>query len=278
MKRLNGQTAGSAARRARTGGFSLVEVLLAIFILSIGLIMVASIFPVGAEWTRQNTEESLAQTIGENGISIVRSRLNATDFALVSGTTLQGVPGLINKVTANERSYQYGASQPFPAANPTSATYFWTVLARKTPGATSGTVGAISYDVYILVFKKGAAEQQFANVSTGLVANCRNLSETYMPCLVSVSYGAGSAVSGGPVTGAVPAMGSIGIGATSGTVFRQLLATSGTTAAARPALTTAGEQVIIAPAADGTTATPPAGSETTGVSPLVYVYQTTLSF
>ena len=47
------------------GGFSLVEVLLATFILGIGMIMVASIFPVGANWTREATEDSVGQVISQ---------------------------------------------------------------------------------------------------------------------------------------------------------------------------------------------------------------------
>ena len=42
----------------RRRAFSLMEVLLAVFILGIGLIMVATVFPVGADWTRQSTEDT----------------------------------------------------------------------------------------------------------------------------------------------------------------------------------------------------------------------------
>src|SRR4051812_41156300 len=51
-------------------GFSLVEVLLAIFILGIGMIMVASVFPVGANWTRQTAEGSVSQTIAQSAMSV----------------------------------------------------------------------------------------------------------------------------------------------------------------------------------------------------------------
>lgn len=273
MKRLNGQSAGSAARRARTGGFSLVEVLLAIFILSIGLIMVASIFPVGAEWTRQNTEETLAQEIAKNALSIVRSRMNASDFSNITGTsTLQGAQGFLTKVLPSERAYQYGATKPFPVATPTNATYFWTMVARQSPSLKTTAWLAPTFDVYIVVFKKGGLEQTFTQSA---VSNTRANGEIYIPCLVSAAYAPGG---GSPITLATPPMGASGIGVQSGTVFRQIIGLNGSSAAPRPMLVgtpdTSGaavnvtEAILWAPPADG------AGAG----SPLVYVYQTTLSF
>src|SRR5690242_19549346 len=88
-------------RRERQGrGFSLMEVLLAVFILGIGLIMVATIFPVGADWTRQSTEDSIAQTIAQNAMAIIRdnyapSSLNGNTAGRLStiGATVQALPG-----------------------------------------------------------------------------------------------------------------------------------------------------------------------------------------
>jgi len=43
-----------------------VELLLAVFLLAIGLIGLLSVFPIGADWTRQVTEESVAQNVARN--------------------------------------------------------------------------------------------------------------------------------------------------------------------------------------------------------------------
>jgi hypothetical protein len=95
------------------------------------------------------------------------------------------------------------------------------------------------------------------------------------PTLLTAQYQEGASPVGqtSPVNGAIPEIGFIAIGRQSGTVFRQgvdLLTTPGSAkAVARPAIikTPAFEDVIYAMPADGTSA-----------SPLVYVYQTTVSF
>src|SRR4051794_28890181 len=116
--------------RARRG-FSLLEVLLATFILGIGLIMVASVFPVGANWTRQGTEESVGQTIALNAVAVVKSHYAPNSGDANHAGQLSSLPtaaplmlqGLTNFVGANgipvaERCYQFGNPLPFPATNP----------------------------------------------------------------------------------------------------------------------------------------------------------------
>ncbi|HVX86525.1 MAG TPA: prepilin-type N-terminal cleavage/methylation domain-containing protein [Phycisphaerae bacterium] len=277
----------------RRRGFSLIEVLLATFILAIGLIMVATIFPVGADWTRQATEDTVSRTIAENAFNLIRSRVTGAQMTSVS-TTLQGLPGL-TAISLAERTYQFGNTNPYPAPNPPSSNYYWTALTRVSP-AQMNTISK-TYDVYILVFRKGDASQTFYNTgysppagftdmgtsatpvrdsdesrfpTTPLYANFKHY---YEPTLVIGQYNSGTYDStlDPPVKGAYPPIGFYGIGATSGTVFRQITAVdvntaSNTKATARPNVSP-GENIIYAPPADGTSA-----------SPLVYVYQTTLTF
>ena len=245
-------------RSVLSRGFSLVEVLLAIFILSMGLIMVASIFPVGAEWTRQNAEETIALGIAENAFSVVQSRMDNSDFSAITSTTVQGVPTFLTKFTANERAYKFGSGQPFPVSDPTTASYFWTLMARRTPSSnTSGSTYLKAYDVYILVFKKGAVENVFGqNPVQAPQQYTRGATEYYMPYTVSAGFGS------------VP-IGGVGIGVNSGTVFRSINTSSG--AKSNPGIS-GGENVFWGPPSDI-----PAGGTKTG-SPLVYVYQTTLTF
>jgi len=317
-----------------------VEVLLAILILGIGLIMVASVFPVGANWTRQATEESVAQTIAQNAFSVIQMHYGPSgdlkgylypDFITAPGTlntagnkntvlqngplsptllpgsafSLQVMPGF-NGVPISERTYQFGSATPFPASNPAGCTYYWTALIRLNPAyqTASPTTNNIAlsssykYDLYILVFRKGAAEQRFtppAVPPAGYtdITPLRDLDgmngvdglETLIPAVAYYNYYPGDHDPNRSPTvfNAIPSMGSYGIGAVSGTVFKQVVdanrlptpvdftvANTGEGGTARPSIIQTGpttfEPIIVSPPADGTSA-----------SPLIYIYQTTLS-
>jgi prepilin-type N-terminal cleavage/methylation domain-containing protein len=321
-------------------GFSLVEVLLAIFILGIGMIMVASVFPVGAEWTRQTTEESNAQTVVQNARSVLQvhygpngdlhswlapnfydpagivpntwmansfnpnSVLKARSSALpqpLNPFVLQAFPGFAN-IPPTERAYQFGSITPFPARDPSACTYFWTALVRLNPAHRGGTnatnfvqpSASYNYDVYILVFRKGAVEQVFSNTATE-IPDARNLAdaafdERAVPSVMYMEWSRGSydASQSPSIVNAVPPIGQYGIGAYSGTVFRQVADFSDNNAGnwgaiPRPMIVVGTdppappwnlqdkqvEPVIVAPAPDGAA---------WSASPLIYIYQTTMSF
>ncbi len=258
---INGRLQSTAeGRHVQKRAFTLVEVLLAVFILSMGLIMLLAIFPVGADWTRQVTEETIGQTIAQNAMSVIRMRygpggslngmLVTTNF---NGQTLVPLPG-VAQIPLGERAYAFGSSPPFPAAKPQSALYYWTAVARIPPG--QSTQSMTSYDVYIMVMKKGQISDTYSTsgelAATGAGGQCRvAASETFVP-MVSNS-------------GAGPQVGELGIGQTSGTVFRVGLTSAGTVRS--PAPMSIESIIYVPPVASG--ASP---------SPLVYVYQTTLSF
>ena len=61
-------------------GFSLVEVLLAIFILSIGVIAIAALFPAGIAQQRQSTDDIIGPIVANNALSILRTKLSPDDF------------------------------------------------------------------------------------------------------------------------------------------------------------------------------------------------------
>jgi prepilin-type N-terminal cleavage/methylation domain-containing protein len=327
------------SKKARRG-FSLVEVLLAMFILGIGMIMVASVFPVGANWTRQTTEESVAQTVVQNALTVIKTHygpggnlnylMNADYLTLNAGGVLvansnngntilnpgylspppyvlQALPGFVPDSRVNspgiplsERAYQFGSSKPFPADNIKNCTYFWTALARVNPAhrdltwngtdVTNGVIPSPSYnyDIYILVFRKGSVEQQFSTAGpTNLgaeIPGTRNMAGSVspndvdgwslLPSVASASYAPGTYVNGAWTQPALPAIGQNGIGRFSGTVFKQILNTTTFGGAQpRPGLTVDSkgnpEPIIFSPAADGTVVT---------ASPLIYIYQTTMTF
>lgn len=61
-------------------GFSLVEVLLAIFILGIGIISIVSLFPAGIAMQRMSVDDTIGPTVAQNAIAIIRTRVQPEDF------------------------------------------------------------------------------------------------------------------------------------------------------------------------------------------------------
>lgn len=68
--------APSRGRRA----FSLVEVLLAIFILGIGVISIAALFPAGIAQQRLSNDDLIGPMVANNAIEIIRSKVKPEDF------------------------------------------------------------------------------------------------------------------------------------------------------------------------------------------------------
>ena len=64
----------------RRHGFSLVEVLLAIFILGIGVIAVAALFPAGIAQQRRSVDDIIGPIVANNALAILRTRLRPDDF------------------------------------------------------------------------------------------------------------------------------------------------------------------------------------------------------
>jgi len=61
-------------------GFSLIEVLLAVFILGIGVISIAALFPAGISQQRQSVDEVNGPIVANNAIALLRLKLRADDF------------------------------------------------------------------------------------------------------------------------------------------------------------------------------------------------------
>ncbi len=66
----------------RRGGFSLVEVLLAIFILGVGVIAVAALFPAGIAQQRRSVDDIIGPIVANNAMAILRTRLRPDDFGI----------------------------------------------------------------------------------------------------------------------------------------------------------------------------------------------------
>jgi len=64
------------------GGFSLIELLIAIFILGIGIISIAAIFPAGISQQQRTADDIIGPIVAHNALTILRSRLTQDDFGL----------------------------------------------------------------------------------------------------------------------------------------------------------------------------------------------------
>jgi type II secretory pathway pseudopilin PulG len=281
-----------AAFRRSVTGFTLVELLLAVFLLTIGLIGLLSIFPIGADWTRQITEESIAQTVARDAMGVIETKYGYNDLTGINSYSLVAMPNLVTKVPVGERSYQYGAVQPFPTVNPAGATYFWTALVRLSPDQPTDGSGHV-YDVYILVMKKGQQGDKYTAGSTATGAPAITMSvltgaraasgEDFVPAVVTDTYFKANLASGefyNASTRNTPQIGDYGIGKDSGTVFRQyadgtkIYMTQPLKGFTGGGADTAGEQILWVPPSDPMNRL----SSDTTPSPLVYVFQKKLAF
>ena len=244
--------------------FSLIEVLIAMLVLGIGLLMVAAIFPVAGNWTRQSAEEGMAQSVARSALALIQQRYgqaqaggmamaNTPDAVLQTVTALPGLLDSPPVIADGERACDMGT--PLPAPDASKCTYFWTALAHKASNAT-GEGRAI--EVFILVFHKGSTDQTFTAWAGGAseVAGVRPAGATWVPTLVAVPATQVDAVRSGEYA----------VGEETGAVYHRIIDATGQ-ATFQPEFDSKEINLMIAPPADGTAA-----------SPLVYVYQTTLSF
>lgn len=75
---MNRHTAATSARPSRA--FSLVEVLLAVFILGIGVISIAALFPAGIAQQRLTNDDVMGPIVANHAIALLRTKLTPDDF------------------------------------------------------------------------------------------------------------------------------------------------------------------------------------------------------
>jgi len=130
--------------------FSLIELLLSVFILAIGIISVSALFPAGIAQQQQTADDQLGPVVAEQALGLLRSRVKTEDF----GTFEEfGVTNLLAQSISNG-SYVF---------RPSAGDWSWIrpgVIRSNQSGTTIDDVGAI--DIFsTLAQNAGSSAQEF---------------------------------------------------------------------------------------------------------------------
>ena len=130
--------------------FSLIELLLSVFILAIGIISVSALFPAGIAQQQQTADDQLGPVVAEQALGLLRSRVKSEDF----GTFEEfGVTNLLAQSISNG-SY---------VSRPSAGDWSWIrpgVIRSNQGGTTIDDVGAI--DIFsTLAQNAGSSAQEF---------------------------------------------------------------------------------------------------------------------
>lgn len=135
----------------RQSGFSLTEVLMAVGILTIGMMLVATMFPLGMRFTSLAAERTIAGIVADEafakiqifGVDVTKTVNNEfKDFNDVS----------YYAIDANE--YSYPSTDP---NNTDLSQYYWSAICRKISSEPNDTM----VQVIVFVGRKRAAAQKF---------------------------------------------------------------------------------------------------------------------
>ena len=130
--------------------FSLIELLLSVFILAIGIISVSALFPAGIAQQQQTADDQLGPVVAEQALGLLRSRVKSEDF----GTFEEfGVTNLLAQSISNG-SYVF---------RPSAGDWSWIrpgVIRSNQGGTSIDDVGAI--DIFsTLAQNAGSSAQEF---------------------------------------------------------------------------------------------------------------------
>ncbi len=248
------------ARRGRIGGrgqhrgFSLVEMLVSIFVLGTGMLMVAGVFPVAIKWTNQDSERTVAQIIATNALGSIESEYTGTS-----------PPQFIGPYP-----YAFGTDHPFTvqgsAAQAGNSSYYWSASLEPVTSPSGGpTTDGTTYRVSIFVFSNPDPSARYP--TSGTSGGGQPVTTDGVANYPQLFYGPLESVvpSTSNLTGAMP-IGSLGVDMNTGSVFHLIVDPTTNTITMNdllPGNPPPNDYVIYAPPAEGES-----------VSPLIYVFQT----
>ncbi len=125
-------------------GFSLTEVLIAVGILAVGMMFIASTFPVSIYFASVATERTIAPVVADEAFAKCKIYLNNFDISVLDYTNHQILEGLL----PNE--YAYPST---PSTNPYLKKYWWSAIFRR--------VDVNEVQVTVFVSRKVGASGQY---------------------------------------------------------------------------------------------------------------------
>lgn len=178
-------------------GFSLIEILFAIFILGIGLLMIAAVFPIAIKWTNQDVHSTIGLVISRSAVAQIKASTTVNGISVFAtgiypngGTTpLSTRYGAV--AATYPQPYMYGTPNPTPSRGllvPTAANsppfystrdlqsrYWWQAVLVPDPGdgasgvtptplASQAGAGTQTYDLFIFVYSKGNISNLYPTV------------------------------------------------------------------------------------------------------------------
>lgn len=148
------------ARRTNLRAFSLIELLLSVFILAIGIISVSALFPAGIAQQQQTTDDLLGTVVAEQALGLLRSRVSPEDFGTFEEFGIGTV--LASSIQNGNSSYVF---------RPSAGDWSWIrpgVIRNDQPGtANVNEVGAI--DIFsTLAQNTGGTTDEFCEFPSGI--------------------------------------------------------------------------------------------------------------
>lgn len=146
------------AKKSKHSGFSLTEVLMAVGILAIGMMLIATMFPVGIYLTTVATERTMAAIVADEAFAKIQlygfeNPSNPIDYSLIfdyesahNDPLIRPLFTDINEIDTNEFSY--------PSVDPAMKTsqYYWSALCKKLDA--NSTSNDTQYLVTIFIARK----------------------------------------------------------------------------------------------------------------------------
>jgi prepilin-type N-terminal cleavage/methylation domain-containing protein len=149
-------------------GFSLIELLFAVFILSVGVISVSALFPAGIAQQQRSADEQVGPQIADHALGLIRTRVSAADFGCFEDFGIGGRPSDVQERLLT-RSVQANATYVY---RPQPGDWSWMRPGVIRPNQV-GSVGVNlrgALDIFsALAQQQGGSGQEYCEFPNGLV-------------------------------------------------------------------------------------------------------------
>jgi prepilin-type N-terminal cleavage/methylation domain-containing protein len=117
--------------RSSNNGFSLTEVLLAIGIITVGMLFIAGVFPVGIHFTTIATERTIAAVVADEAFAKIRL-YGVADFADFNSWPMSPVVACVDYRVVSSGMVNYEFAYPSePNVDIFQKQYYWSALCRR---------------------------------------------------------------------------------------------------------------------------------------------------